>query len=420
MNTSPSSDKKPRLPGFRAATHLVALGVGIFYIVLIYLGKDSLSILRYKEIVVGALLFAFVYTGIFRLLGKKFKWEKQYYIFNFGWIPVYVGIVYGTGGAKSPLLFLFLVPILTTAWNLDAVITKRVAFVMLAIAALIPLADPQYLRTSGFILEHFIIVSAMGVVMYYIYKLLNETLLQKYEKEEAKKKYDELMEVDRLKTDFVTMVSHQLRTPLTGVRWGLSALSEKENLSGKDKILIKQTQEKVSDSINIVDGIINSVESGAGIFQKEWGAVNLGEIIKKASDNLRHTISVNKVVFKINENSSCVVNGNKEILSSALLNIMDNAVHYTPGGTVTVDITSEGSNAVIRVADNGIGISSDDQPHIFERFYRSKNAMSVEPSGSGIGLYISKRIIERHGGDITISSVLKKGTVVTVRIPLIK
>ena len=411
--------KDLRLPVFRNATHIVAIGVGIFYGFLVYKLGGILPDLRHAGIVLWTLIAAAVYTIAITWIEIRFKWKKGLYIANIGWIIIYILIVYGTGGAKSPLLFLFFVPVITTAWNLDSKVTKRVIFTMLIAAALMLFADQEYIN-FGFIMQYYLIqVAAMAIVMYYIYKLLSETLLQKYEKEEAKKRYDELMEIDRLKTDFVTMVSHQLRTPLTGARWGLASLSEKEAIPQETKTLIKQPQERINDSVKIVDEIINSVETGAGILKKEWEVVNLAEIIRKAAEKFRHLADINKVLLKINEPTRPIaVKGSKEMLMAAFSNIIDNSVHYAPGGEVIIDISSEEKDAVVKIRDNGIGIPEEDKPHIFERFYRSKSAMRTEPSGSGIGLYISKKIIERHGGIISFKSAQGKGTEITVKIPM--
>jgi len=416
MSTPQTADKKVRLPAFRNATHVVAVASGLFYGFLVYYWRDSIPDLRYPSIVVWALVIAAVYTVAIRLAENYFKWEKGLYLLNLGWIPLYIAIVYGTGGAKSPFLFLLLFPVITTSFNLDSKITKRVAFFMFSSAALMILADQEYLRFPGFIVQYFLVISALGIVMFYIYRLLSGTLLQKYEKEEAKKKYDELLEIDRLKTDFVTVISHQLRTPLTGAKWGLQSLSENTNIPQGAKSFISQTQEKIDDSISIVNRIVNSLDFESGNLKKEESGISLDTLVKRVSDKLAYVANKNLVTLKI-DLIPCKTAGNSEMLSAAFSNIIDNALRYSPGGNVNVRVFPDGEQSLIEVKDDGIGISEEDLPYMFDRFYRGKNAIKIDPNGSGIGLYISKRIIERHGGTIDISSARGKGTKIAISLP---
>jgi len=415
MNSAGTTQKKIRLPTFRNATHVGAVVAGLFYGFLAYYFRDSLPDFRYPAVVVWALLFAAVYSIVMRLLEDHFKWKKGLYLINLGWIPLYIAIVYGTGGAKSPFLFLLLIPVITTSFNLDSAVTRRVAFFMFSATALMLLADREYL-VAGFIAQYFLVVSALGIVMFYIYRLLSATLLQKYEKEEAKKKYDELLEVDRLKTDFVTVVSHQLRTPLTGAKWGLQSLSENTNIPQEAKSFINQTQEKIDDSISIVNGIINSLDFESGTIKKEKREISLDNLVKEAADKLKYVANKNRVTLKIDA-KQCKTEGNYDMLSAAFSNVIDNALRYSPGGNVHVGVFPDGERSVVEVKDDGIGITEEDQPYIFDRFYRGKNAVKVEPNGSGIGLYITKRIIERHGGIVSISSSQGKGTKITISLP---
>ena len=105
-------------------------------------------------------------------------------------------------------------------------------------------------------------------------------------------------------------------------------------------------------------------------------------------------------------------------LKPAIANIVDNAFKYSPSGKVEISLSeNEKGQAILEVKDNGIGISREDAEFVFNRLYRGKNAVALEPDQSGVGLYVAKHIIELHGGTISIDSALGKGTTVTVRLP---
>ena len=113
----------------------------------------------------------------------------------------------------------------------------------------------------------------------------------------------------------------------------------------------------------------------------------------------------------------CVLSLDAKLIRAAIHNIIDNALKYSPQGTVTVSLTDEGSAIKLVVQDTGIGVSPQDMGYIFERMYRGKNALDIEPDQSGIGLYTAKKIIVLHGGTIKLTSELHKGTTVTVMLP---
>ena len=109
--------------------------------------------------------------------------------------------------------------------------------------------------------------------------------------------------------------------------------------------------------------------------------------------------------------------GDQKLLHSALTNVLDNAMRYSPNGKVNVDINSNNKNVEIVIKDTGIGISQEDLPFVFERFHRGKEAISIDPNESGVGLYVTKKIIELHNGGIYISSKKGDGTTIKILLP---
>jgi signal transduction histidine kinase len=121
--------------------------------------------------------------------------------------------------------------------------------------------------------------------------------------------------------------------------------------------------------------------------------------------------------LRVSAIDAITVSGERDRLKQLVLVLLDNALRYTPLGTVDVSIADDGADAVLRVEDEGIGIPESELSHVFERFYRGDAARRIDASGSGLGLPIAQWIVERHGGRIGIESRPGHGTVVTVRVP---
>lgn len=124
--------------------------------------------------------------------------------------------------------------------------------------------------------------------------------------------------------------------------------------------------------------------------------------------------------LRVSAIDAVAVNGERDRLKQLVLVLLDNALRYTPEGTVDASIADDGKDAVLRIEDDGIGIAVSELPHVFERFYRGDAARRIDASGSGLGLPIARWIVERHGGEIRIESRPSHGTLVTVRMPLVR
>jgi len=113
-----------------------------------------------------------------------------------------------------------------------------------------------------------------------------------------------------------------------------------------------------------------------------------------------------------------ILHGAEEELGMAIENVIDNAIRYAPHGSVTVTLQAGHGSAQVRIEDTGIGIAAEDRDRIFRKFYRAQNALLAQPDGTGIGLYITKKIVEKHGGSVSFASELGKGTKFLITLPL--
>lgn len=243
-------------------------------------------------------------------------------------------------------------------------------------------------------------------------------LVQKHQKEETAKKLGKMIQLDRLKNDFLSVAQHQLRTPLSGVKWALEMLKSDPALPDDSKSIIDAGLERIQEGIGIINQMLKTIEAEDGTLVLHTEKVDIAGMVQSIIAELNFiTVKKGIKLTFISPNSSILVNADRSKIKAAIINIIDNAIKYSPKGTVEVNISDDASSVTIITKDTGIGIAPEDIPYIFDRLHRGKNAVQVEPDESGVGLYTSKKMIELHGGKISVSSELNKGTMVTVVLP---
>lgn len=261
-----------------------------------------------------------------------------------------------------------------------------------------------------------IIVCLLVVLVYFFY---NKYTAQRTEKSRLMRKLKELEELDYTKQVFLTAMSHQLRTPLSGAKWAIELILKNKTCSEQD--LLNDSLNRVNKSIEIINKIIKTAE-----LEVEKGDISIKMVnldLKTLVDHLiaeqDYLIKDKGIKLKYEKYESVVIKGDEQMLRLALINIIDNAFRYSPHGIIKINLFKGNKEAVLTVGDNGIGIDPKDLEFItIQKYYRGKNAMAVDPNESGVGLYVTRKIIEIHGGQIAISSTLNKGTKVSVAFPL--
>jgi two-component system phosphate regulon sensor histidine kinase PhoR len=230
----------------------------------------------------------------------------------------------------------------------------------------------------------------------------------------------DLERLERVRRDFVANVSHELRTPLTAIRGYAEtllegALEDPEN-NRRFLEIIKAHAIRLN---NIASDLLtlSELESGRPAAEPEWVSVNAA--VEAALHTVESEARLRDVSLIWEERTDAQVRGDRTRMEQALINLLDNAVKFNrPGGRVRVE-TSLGPDGKVRivVADDGIGIPSDDLGRIFERFYRVDKARSREMGGTGLGLSIVKHVVERMGGSVVAESQIGKGSTFTLLLP---
>lgn len=223
-------------------------------------------------------------------------------------------------------------------------------------------------------------------------------------------------EVDILKYEFVSIITHKFRTPLTRIRWATESLKVSA-LDDKQKTDMEHIERANTELVQLTNMISNLNEQTISSEFYNPEKVYMNEVIKKISDSYDHIFKFKKITFNndiLEENLTIYVNPEKFKL--AIQTLFDNALAYTPeGGHIEVRLSKENNKAVFSIKDNGIGISNVEISRIFLKFYRASNAKLIDTEGTGIGLFIAKGIIERNGGTINVESMGEnKGTMFKV------
>lgn len=234
--------------------------------------------------------------------------------------------------------------------------------------------------------------------------------------------FERLAEASRMKSEFINIVSHQLRSPLTNIKWTFELLTSKEidvSLEKEEEYLIN-VKENIARMVELIDDllIVSKIEQGTfPVIKKE---ISLEDLIKELV--LRYKVfseaSNIELSFLPQENLPKIL-ADSSLMKLVIENLIDNAIRYTKGGgKVEILLEREKRNLLFAIKDTGVGIPQTEQPYIFKKFFRAANILKEETQGSGLGLYVAKSIIEKSGGKIWFESKEGKGTTFYFTLPI--
>ena len=213
---------------------------------------------------------------------------------------------------------------------------------------------------------------------------------------------------------FTQDAAHELRTPLTILRGELELLYQQPDLSKEKTIAVQKSLDRTILLNKIVDDLMLLTQTDNRRYQLQKVAFQLDEIIQETVEDIKTLGEGRPIDIQFIHCDPVVFDGDEQLIRRLLLNLSDNALKYTEKGHIHLSLENRNENVEIKIADTGIGIPEEDLPHIFDRFYRVDKARTTTKGGSGLGLSISKWIVEAHCGKIMIDSTVSQGTVVTV------
>lgn len=227
--------------------------------------------------------------------------------------------------------------------------------------------------------------------------------------------------VEKMRRDFVANVSHELRTPLSIFRGYLETLLDDPHQPPGELLRILEIMERHSDRLNaLVEDVLSLARLESPGIELNISEIDLPEFLHSIMRDWEKRFAAKQLKSHLNFPGTLPhLQADETRLQELIYNLLDNAVKYSkPGGTVFLRAESAGDSVTISVADQGAGISAEDLPRIFERFYRADKSRSVEQSGTGLGLSIVKHIAQLHGGSVDARSEVGKGTTISVTLPV--
>ena len=260
----------------------------------------------------------------------------------------------------------------------------------------------QYNHQKMYIVLFSIILLLLIGIMVYIYR----TILMKRRIEE---------EANKAKLQFFTNISHELRTPLTLIADPVNYIIHDDNLNSQQRSMLQIVQRNVLVLTQLVSEILDFRKVQNGKMELRLSDFNLAESMKQWIKLFSASAQKKHIAISMDAPDTIMLRADQDKIERICYNLLSNALKYTSeGGEITLTAKEENGRVMISVADNGCGISSDELPYIFDRFYQAKNA----GRGTGIGLAIVKAFTELHHGEVSATSIEGKGSTFTIHIPV--
>jgi heavy metal sensor kinase len=222
----------------------------------------------------------------------------------------------------------------------------------------------------------------------------------------------------RRQRQFTADASHELRTPLTAVKGQVEVALNRPREPDAYREVLQNVNEEVDRLIRLVGSLLTLARADAGQIPLSPETVDVGDLVSAAVEQVRPAAQQRNVELVLAPGPPVTLRADEDLLLQLLLNLLDNAVKYTPsGGRVSAGWTADGARVELWVRDTGAGIAPEHLPHIFDRFYRADKARSRAEGGVGLGLSICRWIAEAHGGSISVESAPGQGSTFTARFP---
>jgi two-component system, OmpR family, sensor histidine kinase VicK len=226
-------------------------------------------------------------------------------------------------------------------------------------------------------------------------------------------------EIDKMKGEFVSIASHQLKTPLTGIKW-MTELLMKQNLNSDQMEFARGAHQSADRMVKLINELldVSHIDTGRK-FDLKKEKVDIIQLLESILQDLSDSAQRKNVELLLDKKNPAeiIVDVDKSKIRQVFANFIDNSIKYSKEkGKVTVGCSRENNEAIISIKDNGIGIPGKQQEKLFEKFFRADNAVLSETDGTGLGLYIAKAIVEAHNGSVWFDSVENKGTTFYIKL----
>jgi len=269
-----------------------------------------------------------------------------------------------------------------------------------------------------------LIIAIQNALRFEEIRQFNKTLQAKVDSatEHLQQTNAKLKMLDKSKDEFISMASHQLRTPLTAVKGYVSMVLEGDvgKVSAEQRKVLEQAYESSQRMVFLIGDFLNVSRLQTGKFELELGSVDMAALVREEIDQLSDTAKNKGITLDYSDMShSLKLQADENKLRQVMMNLIDNAIYYSkPDSKIGVRMVKRAGDLVFEVTDTGIGVPKDEQTQLFTKFFRASNAKRQRPDGTGIGLYMAKKVIVAHGGSIIFESTEGKGSTFGFRLPL--
>ncbi|MFA6353639.1 MAG: ATP-binding protein [Candidatus Paceibacterota bacterium] len=229
--------------------------------------------------------------------------------------------------------------------------------------------------------------------------------------------------IDKIKSEFISIAAHQLRTPLSAIKWGIKMVLEGDagKLNAEQQELLNKGYISNERVIRLVNDLLNVSRIEEGRFGFNFEISDFKEVLDIAISNIDSLVAKNHQELNVEIPTGLPkISLDKERMVMVMQNLLSNAINYTPEyGKIQILAEIDKQSLHVKIKDQGVGIPDTDQPKLFSKFFRAANAIKLETEGSGLGLFLVKNIIEKHNGTISLKSEEGKGTEVDFFIPIV-
>lgn len=227
--------------------------------------------------------------------------------------------------------------------------------------------------------------------------------------------------IEKMKTEFVSVAAHQLRTPLSAIKWTIRMILDGDagEINEEQRELLEQTYISNERMIRLINDLldVSRIEEGRLLYNQEDTQIEdvLDSVIEASQEMLRNK----NMVLEVNKKETPKVKIDKEKIGVVIQNLLENAIKYTEqGGKIKITLDNDEKNVIFKIEDSGVGIPKSQQDRIFTKFFRAENVTRMETNGTGLGLYTTKNIVQAHKGQIWFESEENKGTTFYFTIPI--
>jgi len=253
---------------------------------------------------------------------------------------------------------------------------------------------------------------------------VNETLQQRIANatRELRSRNATLSELDKAKDEFVSMASHQLRTPLTSVKGYISMVLEGDAgaITPTQKQFLEEAYMSSERMVSLINDFLNVSRLQTGKFMVEKHQVDLAKVVEQEVDGLLPNARARKLKLKYKKPKTFpIMELDEGKIRQVIMNFTDNAIYYShENTTINVSLEIKKDRVVFMVKDTGIGVPKAEQDRLFDKFFRATNARTARPDGTGVGLFLAKKVIDAHGGELIFKSIEGKGSTFGFSLPI--